>query len=414
MTSVLLIGAGPAALACAVSLRCHGLADRLTVLDPRGRWCAAWDERFARQGIPHLRSPAVHHPHPEPFALLGAGGREGLVTSGGTTLPTTARFARFVADLVEQAGLADVVEPAAARTLDLDAAGRATVVDDHGVAHRADRVVLATNHRLPQVPDGLIGARATGRVRLSEEVDVRHTVPGSQVVVVGGGLSAAHLAVGAARRGATVTMVTRRRLMVRRFDVHPTWLGPKKLHPFAAEPDAQRRRAAIDHARGGGSVPHRMRRHLEECIVAGSLVLRERVEVAHVELGDDGAHLVLSDGHHLDATEVWAATGGRLDVTQDPLCASLLAARPVTVAGGLPELDADLAWPGTNVHLSGFATALTLGPTAGNLIGHRRAALRITAALRGLDPAKADRITTGAAACSALPARQLVAGARAG
>jgi hypothetical protein len=94
--SVLLVGAGPAALAQALAFRCHGVADDLAVLDPSGRWFAAWDDRFRRQDIPHLRSPAVHHPHPDPFALLGAGGAEGLVPSGGTKLPTTARFARFV------------------------------------------------------------------------------------------------------------------------------------------------------------------------------------------------------------------------------------------------------------------------------------------------------------------------------
>ena len=110
MVGVLLIGAGPAALACAVSLRCHGLADELTVLDPSGRWLAAWHERFRRQDIRHLRSPAVHHPHPEPFALLTAGGSEGLVPSGGAMLPTTARFATLADDLVEGAGLAGIVE----------------------------------------------------------------------------------------------------------------------------------------------------------------------------------------------------------------------------------------------------------------------------------------------------------------
>lgn len=399
MPSVLLVGAGPAALACAVSLRCHGLGDELTVLDPRGAWMAAWNDRFRRQDIPHLRSPAVHHPHPDPFALLGAGGSHGLVTSGSTKLPSTARFGVFVDDLVEQAGLAGIVRPIAATTLELDAHGNASVTDDHGEVHRADRVVLATNHRLPQLPEGLRAARSTGRVLLTEEIDLRRTVPGTHVVVVGGGLSAGHLAIGAARRGAVVTMLTRRRLTVRRFDVHPTWLGPKKLRPFSTEPDPTRRRAAIDHARGGGSIPHRVRRALEECQAAGILQLRERVQVLGVDPSADGLHLTLTDGRHLIATEVWAATGGRVDVGDDPLCAALLAHRPLPIAGGLPELGTDLSWPGTNVHLSGFAAALRLGPTAGNLIGHRRAAHRLTASLRGEDPDRADRTTTGAAAC---------------
>jgi cation diffusion facilitator CzcD-associated flavoprotein CzcO len=401
MTRVLLVGAGPAALSAAVSLRCQGLGDDLTVLDPSGRWLATWHGQFHRQDIPHLRSPAVHHPHPEPFALLGAGGVEGLVMSGGARLPTTARFARFTDDLIEDFGLAGVVAPASAVQLRLSPGGHAAVLDDAGRLHRPDRVVLATNTRQPVVPHGLRCALGHERLLLSDRVDVRRAVPGLHVVVVGGGLTAAHLALGAARRGATVTMLARRRLTVRRYDVHPTWLGPKKLRPFAAEPDPQRRRAAIDNARGGGSIPHRIRRQLEDCIDARRLDLRERTEVGAVTEAPDGLHLALSDGARVAANEVWLATGGQLDVTRDPLCATLLAHRPVAITGGLPELATDLSWPGTNVHLSGFATALRLGPTAGNLIGHRRAARRLTAALRGHDPERADRTITGAGACPA-------------
>lgn len=401
MTRVLLVGAGPAALSAAVSLRCQGLGDDLTVLDPSGRWLAAWHDQFRRQDIPHLRSPAVHHPHPEPFALLGAGGVEGLVMSGGARLPTTARFARFTDELIEAFDLAGVVEPAIAVKLRLSPSGHAEVLDDAGRLHRADRVVLATNTRQPLIPPGLRSVVGHERLLLSDRVEVRRAVPDLHVAVVGGGLTAAHLALGAVRRGATVTLLTRRRLAVRRYDVHPTWLGPKKLRPFAAEPDPQRRKAAIDNARGGGTVPHRIRRQLEDCIEAGHLDLRERTEVRAVTEGMDGLELVLSDGARVTANEVWLATGGHLDVTHDPLCATLLAHHPVPIAGGLPELATDLSWPGTNVHLSGFATALRLGPTAGNLIGHRRAAGRLTAALHGQDPERADRTITGAAACPA-------------
>jgi glycine/D-amino acid oxidase-like deaminating enzyme len=396
--NVLIVGAGPAGLACAVRLRCHGLADDLTVLDPTGRWLAAWDDRFRRQDIPHLRSPAVHHPHPDPFALLGAGGTDGLIPSGGTKLPSTARFASFVEQLVDDAGLGSVVRPTAATSLHLED-GRAVVHAEDGTVHRPDRVVLATNHRRPVLPAGLRAMDGDLRLIVSERADVARTPAGGRVVVVGGGLSAAHLAIGAARRGAHVTLLARRRLAVRRFDVHPTWLGPKKRRPFEAEPDPQRRRDAIDRARGGGSVPHRARRELEACMDAGRLELRERCEVVGVQDVGDALQLTCSDGGALTADEVWLATGGQVDVREDPRCRALLDAYPTPIAGGLPELVPDLTWPGTTVHLTGFAAALRLGPTSGNLVGHRRAAARIVAAVRGEDPDRADRVATGTGAC---------------
>jgi cation diffusion facilitator CzcD-associated flavoprotein CzcO len=69
---VLVVGAGPAALSLATALTCRRVPVELEVIDPSGTWMAAWNRRFAAQDIPHLRSPSVHHPHPDPFALLAA------------------------------------------------------------------------------------------------------------------------------------------------------------------------------------------------------------------------------------------------------------------------------------------------------------------------------------------------------
>jgi cation diffusion facilitator CzcD-associated flavoprotein CzcO len=408
---VLVVGAGPAGLAATLALQCRTRL-RPVVVDPAGRWLAAWHRRFAFQDIEVLRSPVVHHPHPDPFALLAAS-QEGLVRSGGTSLPTTARFAAFCEGLIDDAGLREAVVSTTVRGLWLGPGGAPTVLLGDGRTLHPRRVVLATNVREPVVPDAFAGALGDERVRLGEHVDVRRVPPWAHVVVVGGGLSAAHLAVGAARRGATVTLVSRRAMRVRRFDVHPTWIGPKKLRPFQREPDPDVRRRQIDTARGGGSIPARMRRALETCEQAGSLQLCERAEVADVDEGDLRLRLGLSDGTVVRADEVWLATGGRLDVTRDRLCASLIAADTTSLHDGLPELDEDLRWPGTDVHLTGFAAALRLGPTAGNLVGHRRAALRITASLCGEDPVRADRIRTGSAACPQADGHGEVTGARA-
>ncbi len=397
---IVILGAGPAGLACATVLACHHHPRQLRILDPSGTWLSDWRRRFAQQEIPTLRSPAVHHPHPDPFALLGTGDREGLVRSGGTYLPTPARFETFVDELTGHLGLADRVEPLHALGLEQGTGGQPVLALSDGTRLPADRVVVATNARRAVIPPALRELVGDPRVATGEQADVR-TACESRITVIGGGLSAAHLAIGAAQRGARVTMLARRRLTVRRFDVHPSWLGPRKLRPFAAEADPVVRRRAIEVARGGGSIPPRIHARLHECVEAGRVELRERASVIGADQRPAGIVLHLDNGTAVETDRLWLATGGRVDVSADPLLAGL--ATHTVIADGLPELCEDLTFPGTRVHLAGAATGLRLGPTAGNLIGHRRAAARIAAAVRGEDPERADRIQTGAGACPRLP-----------
>jgi cation diffusion facilitator CzcD-associated flavoprotein CzcO len=399
MTSILIVGAGPAGLACATTLTCQRVDADIEVVDPSGTWMAAWRRRFAAQDIPNLRSPAVHHPHPDPFGMLEHAAGEGLIASGGTQLPTTGLFDAFIDEMVERRGLTDRVTPTTAIGLRLRTDGRPEVRLADGSTRRPDRVVLATNARRPQVPDGLIDAAGTDAFAGTEHADVADTPAGGHVLIVGGGLSAAHLAIGAARRGARVTMLTRRRLRIRRFDTDPSWLGPRKRRPFEQEPDALVRRRTIDTARGGGSIPARVRRDLDRCIEAGVIDLRERVQVVGCDPAGQRVRVRCSDGRTILVDVVWCATGGQIDVGLDPLFRDLVTRYPTAIARGLPELEADLSWPGTSVHVSGFGAALRLGPTAGNLVGQRRAALRIAAAVRGDDPVRSDRIATGRGAC---------------
>ena len=397
------VGAGPGALSVVLALQCRGLDAEPLVIDPSGTWLARWRRRFRAQGIPNLRSPAVHHPHPDAFALLGRADDHDLVRSGGVHLPTTALFDRFIDELVEDHALAPLVRADHVARIDVDRDGAPTVVTGSGEVVRAGQVIVATDRRV--APDVMRDPDLpTGRVCGVDGADVADVRAGERVAVVGGGLSAVHLAIGAARRGAEVVLVARRSLEVRRFDTHPSWLGPARLREFRSVVDPAARHRAIVNARGGGTVPHRFRRELAELEDAGAVTCIERAELAAVRAGRDGIDIELrAPGPASDRMRgldrVWLATGGRVDVASDPLCGALVAGAPATLAGGLPDLDADLCWPGTRVHLLGASAGLVLGPTAGNLVGLRRGAQRIAAALAGEDPARADRAITGAGAC---------------
>ena len=65
------IGAGPHALTLVTHLlqKRQTMQGKFLVFDPSGRWMSRPYQQFAALEIPHLRSPAVHHPDPNHFAL---------------------------------------------------------------------------------------------------------------------------------------------------------------------------------------------------------------------------------------------------------------------------------------------------------------------------------------------------------
>lgn len=386
---VVIVGAGPQGLAAALHLltRDPGLRHDLVVLDPTGGWLRAWNDRFARLGIEHLRSPGVHHPGCDPYQLGTWSLGEGLASELPYALPSTEAFRRFCSHLVAEAGLDEHVVPTRVRAID---AGRDTtrlLLADRTTVEAA-RVVVATDpahRRLPHwVTDALPGP--PDRLAHGDDVDLRGLhLAGEHVAVVGGGLSAGHLAVGAVARGATVTLICRRALRERMFDTDPGWLGPKHLDRFHRLADPARRlRMALD-ARDGGSMPPWMTGRLRDLRHAGALrlVAPGRICGAHRTRDPDRIRLVLADETSIDADRVWLATGSQPHIRADRITTTLQRTHPTLVVDGWPVLDRHLRWPGTNVHLLGRLAMLSLGPAAGNLWGARTGATRIATLATG-------------------------------
>jgi len=369
-----IVGAGPQGLTVASYLVSAGVnADDLVVIDPEGDWMVAWRRRFAHLGIAHLRSPSVHHPHPDPYALAKFAQERGrqreLVHRYG--LPTTALFDDFCAHVISEGGLVGAVRPDS--VVSVEPTGRLRLAS--GAVLQADRVVWATN---PGVESRLGDAEAVVSMESAGSA-----APGDRVAVVGGGLSAAHLVERALAAGAHVEWLTRRAVVVREFDTDPGWLGPKEMQAFEAVTDPGERLRQVIEARGGGTVPPWMMRRMLAAERAGRLCRR----VGPIEVAcDDRARPVLRCGEvRVDVDVVWSATGDRPCTTGaaplDRLCDQL----GVTRHAGRPELDRSLRLAASAVHVVGRLAQLQLGPTAGNLAGARRAGELIVGAVVGVE-----------------------------
>ncbi len=388
--ALVVVGAGPQALTCVSYLLAErpGLVDELVVVDPRG-WLVEWSEQFARLDITSLRSSCVHHPAPQPYALLDFARGRPAELLGNYQRPTAALFADFCASLVALHGLHSRMLAGQAVRLEPRRGGTVVTLAS-GAALAARRVVVATNPGRPVVPGWaarLLGSTPSDRVVHSSRVDLRGAeLAGQRVMVVGGGLTAGGLALAGMARGAQATLVCRRPLHRRTFDTDAGWLTRRELDRFHATTDWSLRRRCIDQARGGGSVTPAVAEALRAAGERGELEVRPDRVTSLSGAACGPLRVAFRHGATVEVDRIWLATGTSVDVMADPLLGDLARRHPVELVGGLPVLDGACRWPGTDVHVMGRLAALQLGPVAGNLTGGRMAAERILTAATGTPP----------------------------
>jgi cation diffusion facilitator CzcD-associated flavoprotein CzcO len=388
MADLVIVGAGPQALTLSSLLlqKRPRLHRRLRIVDPSGRWLSRWQRQMGRYEIPWLRSPSPHHPHPNAHALrrFAHNQRRGAQLEGPYGLPHTDLFSAFCREVITEFRLEGRVQAARVERIALPGIGRGPlelVLSDGGTLN-AERVVIATGVATPQWPSwatAISGDYPADVLRHSDAIDLPalHVRPGERILIVGGGLTSAHLSLGALRRGAQVHLLCRRGLNIKPFDADPGWLGPKDLKAFHAESSMQRRRHLVLEARNGGSVPLEIAAELRQAQRRGELQLDEHCQVRTARWSSGQWEICCTEGHFRSANRIWLATGHRQGVSQHPLLRQLHEQRPIELVDDWPVLDPDLSWPGTVVHVMGGLSALQIGPAARNLFGAREAAKRI-------------------------------------
>jgi len=291
--------------------------------DPSGIWMRQWNQQFAAQEILHLRSPAVHHPVPNPFALRKFAENRPQELFLHYDLPGTNLFDDFCQDSISANQISDRVIKAKVIDLDpIDSHCFQLSLDD-GQLVKAKRVVLATNRTVRQLPDWVSRIETVypiDRLLHSNQVDLRGIqLAGETILIVGGGLTSGHLAMGSIERGAKVILMSRRELKAKYFDAEPGWLGPKYLKGFEAEPSWENRRQMVISARDGGSMTPSMLMQLQTANHHKKVSLRENCQIQKAEWNDGKWQVYCEDGMKLECDRIWAATGTRFDVMAEPL-----------------------------------------------------------------------------------------------
>ncbi|KAK9542985.1 hypothetical protein VZT92_000802 [Zoarces viviparus] len=219
---------------------------------------------------------------------------------------------------------------------------------------------------------------------------------GQRVMVVGGGLTSAHVVSIALQQGAShVTWVLRKHIQLKQFDVgdveslvgryshveHGIKMdGQAYLRQFYNERSLHKRLAMIRQARKGGAVTPEAYVHLQPFILNGRVAVKTYCQVSDASwcYRSQAWSLSLSTGDHWTGDMIWLATGCKLDVKQDPLLSEVMKEFPIQVIDGWPCISESLQWAeGCHFYLMGQYTALQVGPHAVNLAGGQAASMRI-------------------------------------
>jgi NADPH-dependent glutamate synthase beta subunit-like oxidoreductase len=383
---VVIVGAGPAGLATAAALWHRGIRN-VVLLDCADRLCGRFFDRIdiLRQRV--LRSPYEHHPGAEGYRdcelldfarlhwemLTPLERREiRMAQAGHRSVVPVDVFERFCRHVAAVHGVSARIWQAQVR--ELDPGADAVLIRTGDVEITAKFVVLCTGEERAAAP-------ASWWEGSSPDVsywDEPTPKDADRLVVVGAGLSAAHLLANALRDGQRVDWVFR--AVAERYqcaDVNAAFFRAEGRARF----DGVAWESRLEHMRAQrrASIMFEFRPAFERAEATGQLSVHRGRVVAGLACGPgDRPGVRLADGSMIAGDHVVLALGTRPSAGQD-----LLPPRLTGVRNGWPDLDEDtLAYRrAPRVLVVGAAAGMVLGPAARNIDGHRVAAARVAAAV---------------------------------
>lgn len=377
-----MVGAGPAGLAVTSALWHLGIRD-VVVLDASSRPCGRFLDRVdvLRQRV--LRSPYEHHPGVEGYRdcelldfarlhwayLTDVERREiRMSQSGHRSVVPVDVFEAYCRHISALHSVPERRWQTRVESVDPSLDG-ATVRTSDGCTVSASHVVLCLGEQPRAAPWFVDGVLPAG-VQLWDK-----PVPAGagSVVVIGAGLTAAHLIHNALDDGRLVDWVVRRESeRYQCADVNAKFFRAEGRARFDGKPWEDRLTLMGAHRRA--SVMFEFQPMLRQAEADGRLRVHREQEVA----GFHDHCVQLSNGHRLKAESIVLALGTEVSNGEQLLPPDVVRARD-----GWPDLDPQtLAFAAApRVFAVGAAAGMILGPAARNIDGHRVATARVATAI---------------------------------
>ncbi|WJE14207.1 FAD/NAD(P)-binding protein [Halobacillus sp. ACCC02827] len=345
----------------------------VVIIDPHDHPMEKWKTLTSKVGMKYLRSSSVHHLHPDPYSLRKYKKQKEYTKGfvGRYDRPMLKMFNNHCEDMFHAVDLKSCWKKGKVRGLwKLNDVWKIQL--DDGEEMIAENVVLAVGAtEYPSIP-----AWAEGLKRKPVHVFSHDTFQKEgEVAVIGGGMSAVHLAASLAETSEKpVHLIKRHPFRIKDFDSDPGWLGPKYLNKFNETTCYIKRRDMIRHARNKGSITRDL--HIKADRLEKKKMLTVHTgEIEKVE--DKGMEIQLSlDCCTIEVNECIFATGSEQKLPlwlKETICQADLPCAPC----GFPIPDKNLAWA-SGLFVTGPLAELEIGPAARNIAGARKVAERIS------------------------------------
>ena len=358
--------------------------EQILIVDPNDQFLADWERRAKAVGMDTLRSSLVHHLDTDPFSLRSfSESREGRVHGelrGQYGHPDTELFGAHCRKVIEENELYASHLRAKVLAIQPEASTcRLRVCLSEGTVCGRN-VVLALGNPEPLYPQWAEELSSQGKSILHAFDLVQSAVQfkGNRVAVIGGGLTAAQVALKIQSCGAPrVKIFSRHTLRKFQFDSDPGWIGPKYRSSFEKTICPALKRKKITEARRRGSITPEVLRTLRRAIRKG---------VIELAVGDGSLHSVGDSADHRqqEANDCFAefdsvvlATGFEQNVPGGDLVTDIARGFRLPLSPcGIPLLSESVHW-GKGIFASGALAEMRIGPIARNISGARSAASEI-------------------------------------
>jgi len=352
--------------------------DRIRVLDRESDPLAVFWRCAEAVGMAYLRSPGVHHLDLHPYSLLRFAQREGRRLEGRFMppydRPKLPLFRAHCDHVIRQHRLAELRLTADTQTITSQPWGYRVETTAGYLDTRRLVLALGAGDRLGRPAWARHGE--PGWHVFHHAFTRTHIPAASTVAIIGGGISAAQLALALVRRGARPIVISRHPIREHRFDNDPAWLGPAAMQRFSRGGPVARREM-IGHARHRGSMPPELRRAVQRAVRSG-LARWLDTEVTAIDRTDGEITLTLGRSLHLlTVAHIVLATGFHRERPGGVLVDDAIETLGLPCAAcGFPILRDTLEWR-PNLYVTGALAELELGPIARNIAGARAAGERL-------------------------------------